>query len=111
MKNIVFIDFGKAFDSIWHEGQFLKHLIHQISGPFYNIKDMYQKVTVSVKSSSGNRSIILPVQRGVNQGDVLSPYFFKFLSTTSSHWFIKILLAIGNIRHASIKHSLLPSCK
>jgi hypothetical protein len=74
-----FVDFRKAFDSIWHDALFLKLLRCEISGPFYKvIKDMYQKVTASVKSQSGNSlSGIFPINKGVKQGDVLSPLLFN----------------------------------
>ncbi len=67
-----FIDFKKAFDSIWHEALFLKLLEKGIGGPFYNIvKDMYTNSTSVVKNSTGELSDKIPVNRGVRQGDVL----------------------------------------
>jgi hypothetical protein len=37
-----FIDFKKAFDSVWHEGLYLKLLENGIGGWFYDlIKDLY----------------------------------------------------------------------
>ena len=45
-----FIDFKKAFDSVWHEGLFLKLLRHDIGGPFYKVlKVMYDNVFSSLK--------------------------------------------------------------
>jgi hypothetical protein len=38
----VFVDFKKAFDSVWHEGLYLKLLENGIGGRFYDlIKDLY----------------------------------------------------------------------
>jgi hypothetical protein len=46
---ISFIDFRKAFDSIWHDGLFVKLLRMGIGGPYYNVlKSMYKNITSSV---------------------------------------------------------------
>ncbi len=45
-----FIDFKKAFDSIWHEGLYLKLLDRGIGGKFYDlIKSMYTASQCAVK--------------------------------------------------------------
>ncbi len=45
-----FIDFKKAFDSIWHEGLYLKLLDSGIGGKFYDlIKSMYTASQCAVK--------------------------------------------------------------
>jgi hypothetical protein len=37
-----FVDFKKAFDSVWHQGLYYKLLENQIGGHFFDlIKDMY----------------------------------------------------------------------
>lgn len=47
-----FVDFKKAFDSVWHEGLFLKLLENKIGGNFYNlIKSLYSNSKCAVKQS------------------------------------------------------------
>ena len=73
-----FIDFRKAFDSIWHEGLMLKLLRAGIGGLFYNvIKNMYSKAKASVKNNGTELSDPFSIKRGVKQGDVLSPLLFN----------------------------------
>jgi hypothetical protein len=72
-----FIDFQKAFDSIWHEALLLKLLRVGIGGPFYKvIKSIYENVTASVRC--GNKlSNNFAIHRGVKQGDIMSPLLFN----------------------------------
>ena len=45
-----FIDFRKAFDSVWHEGLFHRILSYDIGGKFYDlIKSLYSTSTCSIK--------------------------------------------------------------
>ena len=45
-----FVDFRKAFDSVWHEGLFLKLLENKIDGNFYNlVKSLYSNSKCAVK--------------------------------------------------------------
>ena len=45
-----FVDFQKAFDSIWHDGLLHKLLYNNIGGQFYHlISDMYSKTKCAVK--------------------------------------------------------------
>ena len=45
-----FVDFKKAFDSIWHDGLLYKLLKHKIEGKFYDlIKTLYSKTKYSIK--------------------------------------------------------------
>ena len=72
-----FIDFRKAFDSIWHSALFLKLQKLGIGGPFYNIiKDMYKTVTARVRCGQ-TLSEKFRIQKGVKQGDILSPLLFN----------------------------------
>ena len=74
---VSFIDFQKAFDSIWHDGLFYKLLQMGIGGPFYKVlKSMYSKSTGSVRSED-YLSAPFPVKKGVRQGDILSPLLFN----------------------------------
>ena len=75
-----FIDFKKAFDSIWHEGLFLKLLRHEIGGPFYKpLKSMYKKNSEVVKLN-GTLTQEFPVKSVVRQGDIQSPLLFNIRS-------------------------------
>jgi hypothetical protein len=72
-----FIDFRKAFDSVWHEGLFLKLLRNGIAGPYYKvIKNMYSKSTSCVKLHH-ELTDSFPILKGVKQGDTLSPLLFN----------------------------------
>ena len=72
-----FIDFQKTFDSVWHEALLLKLLRSGVGGPFYILlKNMYENVTASVRCGH-KLSHIFSIQRGVKQGDILSPLLFN----------------------------------
>ena len=48
-----FVDFKKAFDSVWHAGLFYKLLQYNIGGKFYDlIKNLYSKTKCSIKISN-----------------------------------------------------------
>ena len=72
-----FIDFRKAFDTVWHEGLFQKLEEANITGNFLNtLKDMYRKTECAVKM--GNRTTqYFKCKKGVRQGDPLSPLLFN----------------------------------
>ena len=72
-----FIDFRKAFDSIWHERLFYKLLKINIGGHFYNlIKTLYCSSTCSIRFG-GNKTRSLSYSRGVRQGCILSLRLFN----------------------------------
>ena len=72
-----FIDFRKAFDTVWQEGMLHKLLELGIGRHFYNIvKDMYKKNCAQVKLKQGlTESFAADI--GVKQGCVLSPTLFN----------------------------------
>ena len=72
-----FVDFRKAFDSIWHPGLLKKLLNYKIGGQFFRlISTMYSKTLCCIKS--GNmRSAYFKYNRGVRQGCILSPLLFN----------------------------------
>ncbi len=72
-----FIDFKKAFDSIWHEGLFLQLIQCGIGGKTYDIiKSMYKNNKFAVKIGNKHTEF-LPQCRGVRQGCSLSPALFN----------------------------------
>ena len=71
-----FIDFSKAFDSVWRVGLWSKLLKNNINGKFFHIVfNMYQGIKSCV-SFSGSQSSFFPCLRGVRQGENLSPVLF-----------------------------------
>ncbi len=72
-----FIDFKKAFDSIWHQGLFYKLIESGIEGKTYDlIKSMYTESKCGVKINT-KRTRYLSQERGVRQGCCLSPTLFN----------------------------------
>ena len=73
---MAFIDYQKAFDTIWRAGLWYKLMKQGISGKFLNvIKNMYQKSKSRV-FLHGEKSNSFPAETGVKQGDILSPLLF-----------------------------------
>ena len=72
-----FVDFKKAFDSVWHLAHKLKLLEYGISGKFYDIIDNMYKSNLNCIKSDGQLSETFPCARGVKQGDILSPNLFN----------------------------------
>ena len=72
-----FIDFKKAFDSVWHEGLLIRLLQNNINGKFYElIKNLYSKSNCYIKLGS-RRTRSFNYLRGVRQGCILSPLLFN----------------------------------
>ena len=72
-----FVDFQKAFDTVWHEGLLYKLLKKGIGGPFSKvIQHMYSNTGVSIKLSDGMTESFKS-NIGVKQGCVMSPTLFN----------------------------------
>ena len=72
-----FVDFQKAFDSVWHEGMFRKLENKGINGNFLNlIKHIYQSMTCAVKIDN-KCTKPFKYEKGVQQGNPLSPLLFN----------------------------------
>ena len=72
-----FIDFKKAFDSIWHIGLLYKLLQSGVGGKAYDIiKSMYTNNMCSIKIGH-KRTDFISQERGVRQGCCLSPALFN----------------------------------
>ena len=75
---MAFIDYQKAFDTIWRAGLWHKLINQGISGKFLNvIKSMYEKSKSRV-FLQGEKSNPFPTETGVKQGEILSPLLFAF---------------------------------
>ena len=74
---VCFVDFRKAFDTVWHQGLFTKLEESGITGNFINtLKDMYKKTECAVKLGD-NITQFFKCKKGVRQGDPLSPLLFN----------------------------------
>ena len=63
-----FVDFRKAFDSVWHDGLFYTLLKTNIGGNLYNLmKSLYCNSTCSIKIGE-NKTQSFSYSRGVRQG-------------------------------------------
>ena len=71
-----FVDFSKAFDTVWRKGLFIKLLKSGVNSQMYRvIKNMYSNTITSVKTSSGI-SESFATNCGIRQGGGLSPLLF-----------------------------------
>ena len=84
-----FVDFTKAFDNVWRAGLWRKVLSHGIKGKILNvIKNMYMEIKSCI-TLNGSTSEFFDCEKGVRQGENLSPLLFaiymndleNFLST------------------------------
>ena len=82
-----FIDFSKAFDNVWHEGLLYKLKQIGIQGNIFQvIQSMYSNASVCARTPNGLSSGIR-VQKGVLQGNSLSPTLFNvFINDIVEHF-------------------------
>ena len=74
---LCFVDFRKAYDSVWRDALMLKLLRSGIRGNFFGIiSNMYQSCKACIKGD-GVLSKTFDCETGVRQGDVLSPNLFN----------------------------------
>ena len=72
-----FVDFQKAFDSVWHEGLFRKLENLGINGNFLNlIRDIYKQTKCAIKINNKTTQFF-NYNKGVLQGNPLSPILFN----------------------------------
>ena len=81
-----FIDFSKAFDSVWHVGLWQKLLSYNINGKFFQIiKNMYNNIKSCI-TLNNNTSDFFHCNCGIRQGENLSPILFSlFLNDLEKH--------------------------
>ena len=74
---LCFVDFQKAYDSVWRDALMLKLLRSGIKGKFFDIvRQMYKDCSSCIRSE-GILSDKFDCITGVRQGDVLSPNLFN----------------------------------
>ena len=72
-----FVDFSKAFDTVWRTGLWSKLLKYNIDGKLLNvIKNMYKHIRSCVQFN-GARSMFFHCNNGLRQGENLSPVLFS----------------------------------
>ena len=72
-----FVDFKKAFDTVWRPALLHKLLNKGIGGNFYRVIDHVYSTTVCAVKQSHVQSNFFSTNRGVKQGDNLSPTLFN----------------------------------
>ena len=99
-----FIDLKKAFDTVWHDGLFLKLQKAGICGKVYNIiKSMYSCSHSRIKCKN-TMSDPIEITKGVHQGNVLSPLLFNvFINDIGDNFSVRDVPVIHN---SNVSHLL-----
>ena len=81
-----FVDFSKAFDSVWRIGLWRKLINTHVNGKFLRVlQNMYSDIKSCV-TIRGDDSPFFCSNRGVRQGDNISPVMFSlFLNDLEDH--------------------------
>ena len=83
-----FIDFSKAFDTVWRIGLWGKLLKESINGKIFRIiHNMYQGIKSSV-SVNNEHSAFFACECGVRQGENLSPILFSLYLNDLEHFLL-----------------------
>ena len=84
-----FVDYTKAFDSIWREALWHKLISNGIQGKILNvIKNLYAQIKSCV-FLNGEKSEFFVSTRGVRQGENLSPLLFSLFVNDIESEFLK----------------------
>ena len=93
-----FVDFEKAFDTVWHDALWYKMLLNNINGNMYQvIFNMHQNIK-SCLFYNGNKSEYFPCEIGVRKGKNLSPFIFSlFLNDLEDFLIHENVLGLNSI--------------
>ena len=87
---VCFVDFKKAYDSVWRQALMYKLLANNVRGVFFNmLQSMYLDNSICIKLNNHERSNFFESNTGVRQGDALSPLLFN-LYTADLQKFLQI---------------------
>ena len=85
---VAWVDFAKAYDSVWRDGLWYKLIQAGIGGKVFNvIKDMYNKTKTCV-FAHGKTSEAFCTYMGVKQGEVLSSFLFSLFINDIEQFFM-----------------------
>ena len=75
---VCFVDFRKAYDSVWRQALLYKLSRMNINGLFFNIiSSMYGNNKMCIRVDKSHRSHFFTSNVGVRQGDAISPILFN----------------------------------
>ena len=96
---MAFIDYKKAFDTIWRAGLWLKLIKQGINGNFLKIiQNMYEKSKAYVLLNN-KKSNKFAAEVGVKQGEILSPLLFAFyISDLETHFLTEGVQPLSGIK-------------
>ena len=84
-----FVDFRKAFDTIWRVGVWQKIIASNITGKiFITIFNLYTNIKSCVRQNSVHSEFFV-CQMGVRQGENLSPFLFAIYKNDLDTFFIE----------------------
>ncbi len=83
-----FVDYAKAFDSIWRTGLWLKLTRCNISGKVLTVLQNLYKDIKSCVYLNGSRSDFFGCMSGVRQGENLSPFLFSIFVNDMEEFFV-----------------------
>ena len=84
-----FVDFRKAFDTIWRVGLWQKIIASNITGIiFITIFNLYSNIKSCIRQNSVHSEFFV-CQMGVKQGENLSPFLFAIYINDLETFFIK----------------------
>ncbi|KAK2578452.1 hypothetical protein KPH14_012258, partial [Odynerus spinipes] len=77
---LLFVDFKKAFDSVWHSILWYKlHKAGISSQLLRTIRNLYKQANTQIKTDKNKKTGNIKINKGVLQGDSLSPTLFSLM--------------------------------